>query len=272
MTRLYLMGGFGNNLFQLFLKHILKELNPTIKICTSTTLIKQNRITNFLGWKIHNSFENLLFEESEICHFQNRTILIDFIAFAISKIFQRPIFGRYFDPNLDIDEKQLLNCFAFSGYYQNKSFIERHLSVFNSLAIELSQKFSEPSLALETGVMHIRLGDSKDGWQSIAYYRKVIKMMSEEGIKKIKIITDDPKNLEKISVQGNNIDLIIVNSENDIDDFKILASAQTLAIAPSTFSWWASQINLNLKTLYVQNSFLSRYDNYNKNVQRIIKI
>ena len=74
---------------------------------------------------------------------------------------------------------------------------------------------------------------------------------------KIIIVTDDKKSCVSFMEKQNRYNYTIV-SNNPIDDFWLLVSAQTLICAPSTFSFWAAIVGVKGQKVIAPMSF-TRY-------------
>jgi hypothetical protein len=86
-------------------------------------------------------------------------------------------------------------------------------------------------------VVHYRKGDSDLALKYSYYYDEIKKMLKEEN-SPILIVTDSILDANSFFSEVQNTS--ILSSENALDDFKYLISAEKLYCAPSTFSWWAS--------------------------------
>ena len=51
--KIYLAGGFGNNLFQLYLVNLLRKKGVSVDLFSNLT--EKNIITSLLGWTIHEN-------------------------------------------------------------------------------------------------------------------------------------------------------------------------------------------------------------------------
>ena len=72
------------------------------------------------------------------------------------------------------------------------------------------------------------------------YYEKAMAMFPNE---KFLVFSDEPEWCkEKFK---DNQDVQVMDKENDIDDFNLLASCKHQIIANSSFSWWAAYLNPN---------------------------
>jgi hypothetical protein len=228
VKKIWLMGGFGNVLFQVLLYRVIKSKYNVRYI---DILTKKNILTILLNWKIHEiSFSDFI-PKNRIKKINSLTgFTIIFIA-MISKIFKAENgFSTYYDADNKIGQLFSENIF---GYFQYKSFLEDNKKEIIRLGSDIRKKYKSNK---SYTVVHFRLGDSKRAKKMISYYEEVRKMILESN-EEILIATDSPKEAEIFFKNCPNVRLS--GAKNALEDFKYMVNSKRLYCAPSTFSWWA---------------------------------
>ncbi|MCF6212574.1 MAG: hypothetical protein L3J45_00960 [Flavobacteriaceae bacterium] len=262
MFNIWLLGGFGNVLFQILTGRILKK--EGLDVVYINNLTEKNCITKFIGWTIHQPlYLDLLKNERLISKNLFKSSLIILIA-AISKFFNSKFkFANFYSDSVRFKRPYSENIF---GYFQEKYFLNTYKREVLELGQELRKLYGTNT---ENIIVHYRKGDS--GWakSSSEYYNKVRDLIRDEP-SKVFIVTDSPKEADFFFLNLDNIQ--ILNSKNALDDFKILLSAKKLYCAPSTFSWWAAHA-LDINAKIIMPNFLEAYLGIfvNKNNIQIIK-
>lgn len=234
MKKIWLIGGFGNVLFQILAYDILKNNNYK-EVFFVNLLTKKNRFTKLLNWKIHQQLYSKLIEENQFVEVSPlnvfRILTVGFLSKLINSYFS---LSTFYQKNIDFHNAKISeNIF---GYFQEKSFLKNHRMEILAMGERLNQMFYK--ISNNDIVVHYRRGDS--GWALLYndYYIKVREMLSEE-VGNICVVTDSLAEAEVFFGDVNNVK--IVNSKNAIDDFVIMISTNNkLYCAPSTFSWWAA--------------------------------
>lgn len=242
---LYLQGGFGNTLFQLVAFLIMSN---QIQSCyLVTVLTKKNLFTKLLGWKIHDNLYPDLLNSMKI---ETRSlkfiqILTHMILGKISKVSKRSLFGVYFFP----DE---LNTALFDnvnfGYYQSKSFLQSNRFYVLELGKNIYHTYRNDKIKLKTGIaVHIRLGDSIWAKEHYGYYEKVISILKQIN-KPFTVITDSIADAKILFEKFENVEYQCNSAKHD---FSLMLSANTLFMAPSTFSYWAGVALQSYEKIYI---------------------
>ena len=228
---IWLIGGFGNVLFQILAFNIMSKNYDKIYIVKLLT--EKNPITNFIGWTIHeNLYDNLIDEKKvqEIGFFKSLIIVIT--AFLSKKLNLKFKLSTFYSSSLKIDKKLCNNIF---GYFQHNDFLKNNqeelLQFGKMLSLKYALKQKNPI------VVHYRKGDSVCAANNLYYYDEVKKMLNKESLP-ILIVSENIKDAKSFFSETQNVSFI--SSKTALDDFKYLLSAEKLYCAPSTFSWWAS--------------------------------
>ena len=218
------MGGLGNQLFQVnFAKWLEREHG--IKVIFNSYLLKSNFITRSMKWSIHDFILPSLIDEN-LRIIEGRNL----IAILSSKA---PLFNKYsFFAGLDyIPEKTSLNLF---GYFQHFNFLKQSYGSF-----ELKPELL-PSQSSDAVVMHLRGSDMNNYGQGIAYYEKVLTDFQSS---QIYVVTNCNETLFYLRRKFIKHEFVNISSSAR-EDFLICCGANTLIVAPSTFSWWAARLGV----------------------------
>jgi hypothetical protein len=251
---IWLMGGLGNILFQLFYASLLRKTGYHVKLCTK--LIEHNHYTRIFGLQIHDS-SYLNFEQGY--NIKNNNIFPALLALLDKKLgcsFSSVSFIQDQQGFLELGvEKHIF------GYFQNPSQINYYRDEFLEFCEDMTKKTS--SETSYSHVAHFRFGDSNWAFKSQKYYNFIkSKLQNENGVvivtDSIKMATSFFKDISKVK---------IISSSHPFSDFLILANCEYLYCGPSTFSWWASHLSSSLKEVYMPSFLLNKLGFYNKNVK-----
>ena len=226
---IWLMGGLGNQLFQLNKAIELSDRGFDVRLIDNLILKNSFFASKVLKWKIHDNFLPQVYDVRNIVSEKN------ILPILISKA---PVFNSFsIYGGLEYDVFPAKNMF---GYFQNKININLN-----------SDRFFNCKDVSDT-VMHIRLGDNNNLEFSKIYYLNVIR---ESKIKYVKVVTDDNDGAKKFLDDNTNLHYEIISS-NTLEDFAVLRGSKTVIAAPSTFSFWAVISSKNAEKVYVPNTFL----------------
>lgn len=242
---IWLMGGFGNVLFQILAYEVFKKECKNINFVD--TLVKKNFITKALRWKIHENIYKQFIPNENIKQINNyKAVFIVLIGF-LSKKMQREFFlaGFFSEKNTNIQKSK--NVF---GYFQEKRFLKENKEQLLLLGKQIHAKYAtkEPKT-----IIHYRAGDSVWAKQYQDYYLKVKQMIQNDIYIYIYISTDSPKQAMEFFKECKNV--VLLESKTAMEDFMHMVSAKKLYCAPSTFSWWAAHA-LNDNASVVMPKFL----------------
>lgn len=234
MKKIWLLGGFGNVLFQILAYRVIKKEKGN-NVFYVEKLTEKNIITKLIKWSTHQKLYSDLIQSYEI---KKVNILPAFLVVFLATISKRT--GKFFSlssfysSKLFLDEKKKLADNIF-GYFQEKEFLSKNLEELHKLGDDLKNKYGNSEKI--PIVVHFRKGDT--GWPDDRrlYYEKVRELLKEEN-GNIIIVTDSKDDAMEFFSELKNFE--ISNSTNALDDFKIMLSANKLYCAPSTFSWWAA--------------------------------
>lgn len=252
MKRLYLIGGFGNILFQLLAFYSLQK-NKKIKIKLVDVLTQKNIFTKIMGWKIHKPIYNHIIKKDNFNNPNLLMITFDFFCFYISKLIKKPFLNREFV--LEYSVFPNYDNISIIGYFQNLSnFSQNEIHLFCNY---VSKRLNIGQIVDRT-VIHFRWGDSVWAKKNEEYYktvRQIIKSKKENYY----LITDDKKKSKEF-FKDTKLKITIV-SNSEIEDFIFLARSKNIYCAPSTFSWWASMICNSEKNITMPIFFKEYFNN-----------
>ena len=119
--KMWLMGGFGNVLFQAFAASIIAERGHQIELMGFLTT--KSLLTKFLKWSIHDNRLNNFFLKN--INYKKKIGLL-----LLFKLFLKKLFFKHYFKNVFIfeNEKNLrLNSVNYFGYFQSKKLIEGNI-------------------------------------------------------------------------------------------------------------------------------------------------
>jgi hypothetical protein len=258
---LYLMGGLGNNLFQLNFATNLRDAGNTVLI--DTTLLSKNSLrARIRGWSAHDSKQDLkslglLGDIQQV----ERAIIFSGLGIA-SKFFRAQIAGvKYYGrhaPAVDTCTARHLFGYFHLNNTPNRNFLE----LLRSRATEYVAARPDLQATLNHAkdkslpVVHVRGGDFAKNSQLMMqsdYYSKAL-----EACESVLLVTDDVATAEKVLIGKKKI---LPSTQSSIDHFIILALAEKKVLANSTFSWWAAEIGgscqmiIEPRTFYVNQNW-----------------
>lgn len=217
-NHIYLIGGFGNNLFQL--NHAMNLVEEGKEVIVHNFLITNGskQILKIAGLSFHNS--NQLLTELGVIKQLKEVITIKkhFNLKILEAIIKQKIFGI----------KGYFNYYLESNI--NNKFLEILRECVEQKKNSLNSKLQNKNVIHFRGGDFVRLGIQLD---KNIYEKFPIK----EGI----IVTDDipfTKNL-----LGSKLEDFEVVSQNPFLDFLTLATAKNLYLSNSTFGWWAAEVS-----------------------------
>ena len=219
---IWLMGGLGNQLFQVQFGNWLRQTFNR-KIEYNIALTRKSYVTAVMGWSIHDYvLEDVVDLDGElfIDELNPITILCSKLRFLPNHAFFHGLEG--------VNANSHRNLF---GYFQNKLLSEE---MFDTCSLRLRQK---TSLHYDF-VMHLRGGDVNNPVPAEKYYGDALELCNPS---LIHVVTDSRDLLKRIADTHSKHSFIDV-SGSVVTDFNSLASARKIIVAPSTFSWWAARL------------------------------
>lgn len=235
MIKFYLMGGFGNLLFQ---KLFAMEFVKHFKLEIDESLISQNFITTrILGWKVHDNYSRILFDTAINTYDKSKTLaIVDLTLLFLSKKFRRMFFGRLWVTDTVSIES---GCKVLAGYCQDSELFKMCSGNLPTLSSLITSYFPHEQRGF---VIHYRGTDSVWAKGNDRFYDIVMSRwnLNEE----ITVVTDDINRAKQTFGQKYTF---VTGSL--LSDFSLMISAHHLVVAPSTLSWWAAVLSRNAKVI-----------------------
>jgi hypothetical protein len=251
---LWLMGGLGNVLFQMFAHRVIERDYGVVNLCNG--LLERNWLTKLGAWSIHESTYKKLTKKS----FIKRTLIVPLVAYFFKKI------GLKCNQVVFLEGFELPKSFSKTGdifgYFQSKGSIEHERVEFEVFCKELS------SFVLKeidfVGVVHYRMGDSE--WaRSNGYYYDFVKNQIKKSSQEFLIVTDSLEDARNLFAQCENVTYL--QNSDVFNDFIHLANAKLLYCAPSTFSWWAAHLSVKVERVFIPKVMIDKIGFYNKTAE-----
>jgi len=233
-----LMGGMGNQMFQVSAAYNLAKINndtPIFNFNSCVTLLQGNDSSKYLN----NIFSEFLNSEN----------------IPVSKI--------YNEPNFSFKKIDYVKDIKLVGYFQSeKYFIENEGDIKNIFLKGLKKEkekyekvnffISKIKNGLPLVSLHIRRGDYLNYPTihtpcSLQYYNMCVSFLKETIGDFLPIIISDDKEWCKENFK----DYIISPFENEIEDFILMTICDHNIIANSTFSWWGAYLNQNKEKIII---------------------
>lgn len=221
-VKIWLMGGLGNQLFQVNYGLKLLEENRA-PIIFNTYLTRKNLFTSLLGWTIHDYFLERLIDVDPNIIYQS-----DPLAIAASKLPFKQNYSAYFG----LEQVPLSPPRNIFGYFQNAEFLSKDTPTFRLKSGLLSKH------PVFDTVMHLRGGDINDFNYADSYY---CKLLAELETSVIHVVTNNLQYFTELRQKFPRHTFMDV-SEHGYFDFLTCCNAKRLLVAPSTFSWWAARL------------------------------
>lgn len=254
MIRIYLSGGLGNNLFQIYCASILEKKGK--KVVFVDNLLKKNLVTKLLNWSIHESQLEKINIKTKKINLIN--FYFDMAMLFVSKIFSSKFFGYFYDSNQlnNIDCETCIDYFdnvkVISGYLQYPTLItEEDLeSLKNKLNIFKKNHQNNKK------VIHLRGGDLLDANKKLSqYYLNCIEELGFD--QEFTLITNDISFRESFTNKNTKLSFNTISNTDPIDDFIFMMGCKHLVCSYSTFSLWSGLLG-DQETV-----FIPRFDSDN---------
>jgi hypothetical protein len=231
MKKIWLMGGFGNVLFQILVYNVVRKNNSNVVLVDNLT--KGNFYTKLLNWSIWQPLYTEIVNEKKVISASNISTFFVLLTVAASKILNIKFKLATFYSNR-IQNTDLVSTNIF-GYFQDKQFLNENKETLLDFGKKLNKLYAISNS--HNTVVHYRKGDFEFSNKFSNYYDEVKNLLRFED-NQVLVVTE---NYEAAKLFFSDLDNIkIISSKNALDDFKFLISAKKLYCAPSTFSWWAA--------------------------------
>ena len=222
-----LLGGLGNNLFQLALGYKLENMGYKVKFDVSNVKKRNLEITKIEKLSEFFHHRQALWTRYFPSAIGKRSSVSKFILRYFLKI--KPLIDLQSNPNLNLNFSSNV---LLVGYWQNSE-IANNLKSKEFLNIEI--KKNKISVHVRRGDMLINILNPLDAYYSEAV-NSIIKM-NPSRIFDIYVYTDDPAYC--MTELRLDFPFYLVTGSNAVTDFFGMIESEYLVISRSTFSWWA---------------------------------
>lgn len=255
IARILLMGGVGNQLFQMGRAVTRRAHGEKVEIISLSKY--QNMIFKFTGWSNHGDWVDIKGLAKNIGIDCRDITLIElaflFLAFLLKKLGCKKFFDReYFD---SFGKNKELESIIDAGYFQTKKHISEDSIGMISRALtqklEIREKNNNDILAV-----HIRGGDFELEKRLNKSDVENISEFAEANSLNLVIVTNDKEFARSLFSDARSISFYEGKSAKE--DFKYLCSASNLFISDSTFSLWAAfcSKSFGVSSIYAPQDFI----------------
>ena len=249
-----MMGGFGNNLFQLNYAYYLRSNGCSVII--NNSLLKDNNFASkCLGWTNHNSEKDLcklgLLENFIVNKRINFVVLLfGLISKYIKRYFINVKYCGLLTPKLkELESHGIKNLHLFGYFHEDNATqdnfrlkINHEINNFINHNLKL-HSFIEIINTINTVVIHVRGGDFLNLHNcslNSTYYARALSEVSDLRDVSFCVITNDNDFAKEILNVDN---LTFVEFCSALDDFVILVKSKFKILSNSTFAWWSGELS-----------------------------
>ena len=258
MIILFLKGGIGNQLFQIFTV-ISLSIDTNIKYYINSKFYKsqnKNKVS------IRYMYFNTLFKEIEnnICY---------------NKILYNNYYNDFRKGKEYIDLTKYKNI-ILNSYYENPLYFNHNKDNIVKLLKFDEQLKNLPNPVSNSVALHFRFGDKyKFGYSRLSndYYINAINYLMSNVSKELTFYIFYEKNIEDIPILNNYMDTIkklncniIDTSElnlSDDNELLFMSKFEYYILAESTYSWWGQYLSNNKKLVIAPNNIFYNDNNIN---------
>ena len=218
-----LIGGFGNNLFQLNEVFNLVDAGFKVVVHSYFTSKKSRWLLRLSGLSFHNSAYLIekfqLIEKCDKVEFKNTLNLALIVTIFASKINAKK---------------------KHSIYYLDSAINKRFLVYLRKKIFYLRDRVNPKYI--NRNVLHVRGGDFLDLGISMK-----IDIYNSINLDNLLVVTDDIGYAQSLFKNHSDFEII---SKDSFRDFLIMVNARNLYLSNSTFSWWAAEISDSCIKIY----------------------
>lgn len=234
-----LMGGLGNQLFQLA-NGIALAIKQEKEIVFEMTDLKRKFALGVLGLSQNIIYKVELADNQSTLYFHQ----INSFDSSCDKIVSTLYESTFTYQKLEIPSSNS----RVVGYFQShKYFAEVSTLVKNFLNNFLNQNFADVNVKDSETIVHVRLGDYFTDENTRNYHGLLEENYFLEAFKyfagnRLVIVTESKSELAEAYPNLNNLASEVI-SDTPMRDFARLSRAKQLAISNSSFSWWSAYIS-----------------------------
>jgi len=201
------------------------------------------------------------YDKLDFAHYFKNKLDETLVPSQISHVFNEPDFSHATIPKFGV-ATNLHGYFQSDKYWEHcEDTIRHYFEPADFLVNNINEKYSK-ELSGNPCSIHIRRGDYVGNEFhdvcDINYYNKGIKMMTENGITKFLIFSDDIAWCKTQFTGDNGYNFIFMEGNDVITDFIAMTMCKNNIICNSSYSWWASYLNNNpSKIVYAPSKWFS---------------
>lgn len=224
MVSSYLMGGLGNQLFQ---------------IATGLSLA----IDNGVDFKV--DIDNGLFTQKPASTYKD-------IFYSKLNLGDVSIENKYNEPQFNYNKIPYSENIHLYGYFQSEKYFKHNryqiIKTFENTALKRYLNIMYAEKLINSVAIHIRRGDYMNiqnihPIQSIEYYKYCIEQLeSKASIDNILVFSDD---IEWCKANFDDERITFISGFLDYQDLVLMSMTEHNIIANSSFSWWGAWLNTN---------------------------
>jgi hypothetical protein len=246
VKNVFLMGGVGNQLFQI--ARACSHRENGYEVCILQLSRNKKSIYRLIGFTHHDDWIDI----DRVLHklaFKTKEVSYSQMLFVLRKLGV----NRYFDTKID-EAPNSYKKFIDVGYYQSKEHLTSNSvkEVGNALIDLLGISSDKDNAGI---VLHIRGGDFFEADRLKDYDVERVKDLARRRKLKIHVVTNDKK--FALEICGSSENIFVIDSSSARDDFIFLGRSNVLFLSNSTFAFWAATVASisNDAELFASNSF-----------------
>jgi len=249
--RITIMGGLGNQLFQVNAIYYYKNINPNeaVKAVSLNTQFLNvfRKLRGVTSHRVHPVISKL--SDFEIEEVDVLTLVMLLFSKYVKYSFFRHMWTES-NPRFYLDQKNL----TLRSYFQNSIPISPLL--VNDLRAYYGCREMHDRIAI-----HARFGDSSFKTLPDKYYVNALLLLNASSINSIVLICNNIEQGRLLASRQLSCYLIDIISTDLDSDFKYMMSSKYLVLSNSTYSWWASELSSVHQTIVCPpNSSFSDHD------------
>ena len=232
MKRVYLIGGLGNNLFQLNAAKILSAKSDK-EVVIVTNIVESRFLHNLFRWTFHDFVLTDVLTENKL---RIERVPIPVICWDLSNLFIHKSFPRL-KTNVVWDSEDE-RATAYFGYFQTVEQWAVRCEIMHFSASDIN-----------VPLIHMRLGDSPTLKEDVVAQIDLIRSL---GITAVKVVTNDRVSAERL-LKHSRMD-VLYKGGSVVEDFKEIANTKCVIIPNSTFSLTSILSSNLIETVYLRTS------------------
>lgn len=150
--------------------------------------------------------------------------------------------------------------YFLSGTFSFGDLILSQQEQMREIVVRSTANNSFPAVSEQDIAVHVRLGDrtptdTKDFHKMTSYFKEALRLLDADNDSPIRIFSDNPSLARRLLIASNYTNLIEAPEGLDaISNLALMASHQNIIASASTYSWWASFLQVHGSTIYPESS------------------